>query len=1196
MFVDPIKPPRSQRKRRKSEFLRRKTFRILLSILPGIFVAAFVFSANVYYDLDQGTGTVVIQNDANLSNTTASHLTVSDLAASRLIASDANKALVSTDLSSWISGTTNQITVTDNGDGTITLSTPQDIHTSATPTFSDLTLTSLTQDGVVLSVSGNLNSQSILDVSHGGTGTNSLTQYGILYGNGTGAIGATTAGTTNQVLVSGGGTSAPDWSNITNLLTAGTNISISGTTNATIATVNNPVFSTSVTTPLLLTSSGAITIETGASAGADDIVFKPAEEEKLRIKENGDLFFEEGTYDTTLTITTPTANRTITFPDASGTVAVSATAPITLSSEGTIGLTTPLATTYGGTGLSSIGTANQILGVNSDASGLEYKTLQGTTNQITVSHSQGAITLSLPQDIATSSSPTFSGLTLSSLTEGSILFTGSSGVISEDNSNLYWDDTNNRLGIGTASPGAKLHVSGGNIYLDNTFGVYIKDNSGTAQSMLRLNASNEAVLGYENANGLYVKTGGNLYLYGGGSEQVRITSSGNVGIGTTSPGAKLHVSGGDILLDNDQYIKWKNAAGAATNIFRLDSTDGLELGNDAIGSVYHKAGGSMYFRTGGSGWAMFISNTGNVGIGTTEPRAKTDIVDTSNTPDDVNDGVGGHLRLSLGSAVTDESLFFGVNSGGYSWIQAIDPGNVYRDLSLNPKGGNVGIGTTSPGYKLDVSGSIRATGHIYVGSHDSIIKTDSTNYFSIWANPDYTKGAFLGMRSDDTATDYAFQFKWNNDVKVTIDTNGNVGIGTTDPGKKLEVSGDIKLSDGADRAIHGPASGWLRLYVQGNEAFAHSWNDLYQKAGGRMHFVTNDSERMTIDSSGNVGIGTTDPGSYRLYLSGGEAYCDQTTCWNDASDIALKENIRDLDYGLKEILALKPTRFLFKPTGEEGIGFVAQEVEKIIPEVVSGEEGHKGISYGGLTPVLVKAIQEQQNQIEELKTKLTQLTVEQDPNTGKIIQQSQQQTDIKTQLLSLGLVVNENGVLEVRKVKTDELCVGSVCVNEEQLKELLEKAGISTTQNSNLKTQSPACRTDRHNSKVKTEEPNENQDLDSSLNASENSNPEDTTDTIDTTEESCIPNWQCSDWQPLPDTICLGETFVQTRECVDLNECGVETEKPEEEREMTGEKDCSETTSTTTPETVVPTTTTSATTIPTTTTSATTTPTTTSEN
>jgi len=66
----------------------------------------------------------------------------------------------------------------------------------------------------------------------------------------------------------------------------------------------------------------------------------------------------------------------------------------------------------GGTGLSSLGTANQLLGVNAAAGAQEYKTLSGTSNQITVTHGVGTITLSTPQDIATGSSPTFAGMTL----------------------------------------------------------------------------------------------------------------------------------------------------------------------------------------------------------------------------------------------------------------------------------------------------------------------------------------------------------------------------------------------------------------------------------------------------------------------------------------------------------------------------------------------------------------------------------------------------------------------------------------------------------------------------------------------------------------------------------------------------------------------------------------------------------------
>ena len=76
----------------------------------------------------------------------------------------------------------------------------------------------------------------------------------------------------------------------------------------------------------------------------------------------------------------------------------------------------------------------------------------GTTNQITVTDdSDGTITLSLPQDYHTGASPTLTGLTLSGLTQGSVVYTGASGVISQDNSNLFWDETNNRLGVGINS-------------------------------------------------------------------------------------------------------------------------------------------------------------------------------------------------------------------------------------------------------------------------------------------------------------------------------------------------------------------------------------------------------------------------------------------------------------------------------------------------------------------------------------------------------------------------------------------------------------------------------------------------------------------------------------------------------------------------------------------------------------------------
>jgi len=708
-------------------------------------------------------------------------------------------------------------------------------------------------------------------------------------------------------------------------------------------------------------------------------------------------------------------------------------------------------------------------------------------------------------------------------TEKARIYSGSSAGINDlkfrtgGATRLYIDSSGN-VGIGTTSPRGKLDVK-----TTETDRIYFGASSSTNDDSPKLCLfgahSDSAPITGPCLQKINVDSYGRgrlaIFQHGGAdytseTEVVSILPNGNIGIGTTSPGAKLDVRGSILIYDSgSSQANWIGTDGATGNF--LIGSDGTPGNNIRL---------------------VIDDNNGNVGIGTTEPGSKLEVVGAIYIN---NDGYGLKLKPSNSwdSIYWDNTHRIGYDS---NYLRYEAPAHYFA--------GNVGIGTTSPGQKLDVSGNIRVTGDWYW--------LPSKN-FQLYASANNQEWSF-DLRNTDTYTGTYWQV-WS-DTKGSIlavrgDT-GNVGIGTTSPSEKLEIAGQVKALkgqklgwrqfekwywwDGSEVHVY-----WNRLYqITGNEGYvtfqvyarhdinypgfalydvsvhkfnggssysisvipsavnrhiqnkpriyvaldsngyiwvkAHViWNSeaafrtiaiegatelstiSYQEADPSTFIVTDGESKRAdsnlsvtqsalmypyIDSSGNVGIGTTSPGSYRLYLSGGEAYCDQTTCWNDASDIALKENIRDLDYGLKEILALKPTRFLFKPTREEGIGFVAQEVEKIIPEVVSGEEGHKGISYGGLTPVLVKAIQEQQEQIEELKTQLTQLTVSQDPNTGRIVPQ---QTDIKIQLLSLGLVVNENGVLEVRRVRTQELCVGSVCVNEEQLKELLEKAGIALT-------------------------------------------------------------------------------------------------------------------------------------------------------
>ena len=89
--------------------------------------------------------------------------------------------------------------------------------------------------------------------------------------------------------------------------------------------------------------------------------------------------------------------------------------------------------------------------------------------------------------------------------------------------------------------------------------------------------------------------------------------------------------------------------------------------------------------------------------------------------------------------------------------------------------------------------------------------------------------------------------------------------------------------------------------------------------------------------------------------------------WTNASDRSKKKDISEIKYGLDEILNLLPRSYAYKVDDSESMGFIAQEIEKVMPELVSGEEGEKGVAYGLLTAVLVKAVQEQQSEIDELK-------------------------------------------------------------------------------------------------------------------------------------------------------------------------------------------------------------------------------------
>jgi hypothetical protein len=127
-----------------------------------------------------------------------------------------------------------------------------------------------------------------------------------------------------------------------------------------------------------------------------------------------------------------------------------------------------------------------------------------------------------------------------------------------------------------------------------------------------------------------------------------------------------------------------------------------------------------------------------------------------------------------------------------------------------------------------------------------------------------------------------------------------------------------------------------------------------------------------IVATGSVGIGTANP-SYKLEVVGdvgADAYYYR-------SDIRLKENVSEIKDALEKILKLQGVNFFWKESGEKSIGLIAQDVEKIFPELVNTDNsGMKSIDYGRLTAVLIEGIKEQQKEIDLLKQEIKNLKIQ----------------------------------------------------------------------------------------------------------------------------------------------------------------------------------------------------------------------------
>lgn len=321
----------------------------------------------------------------------------------------------------------------------------------------------------------------------------------------------------------------------------------------------------------------------------------------------------------------------------------------------------------------------------------------------------------------------------------------------------------------------------------------------------------------------------------------------------------------------------------------------------------------------------------------------------------------------------------------FFFFLALPHSSFAQDVSMPGNGiwkedGNVGIGTTSPSAALTVGGDMQ------FGNNGN--RTITVGFKSN-GGPGSTLSVGAGGTASGTGGNlYLFPGTGDNAGNTILGHNGNiplgnVGIGTTSPVAKLDV-----FSNGSARVLVGDTcsaapntyaglglgipsfSGCTNysLSGEGTNVFLNAPN-----ANGNVYIRTGNYDRMIVNgASGNVGVGTTNPVE-KLDVSGNV----RATNFITSSDERLKTNITPLTNALDKILTIQAVRYDFKtepsqPAGKgQHIGFIAQNVEKQYPELVTTESnGYKAVAYDKMTPVLLEAIREQQKEIDQLREEI----------------------------------------------------------------------------------------------------------------------------------------------------------------------------------------------------------------------------------
>ena len=555
----------------------------------------------------------------------------------------------------------------------------------------------------------------------------------------------------------------------------------------------------------------------------------------------------------------------------------------------------------------------------------------------------------------------FSSITNTGLTSGRVVYS-TTGGLETDSANLTFNGTT--LGINSiASTGALSLASATSTAINlnigptelarlssNVNGIFTVGTEGSVSGLgsgyatlgaygangggFKINrgtgAGTPSAIFYADSTGTFLGSAENspLVFSQNNAEQMRINTSGNVGIGTSSPSARLDVR--------------TAALGTA-----LQLTDDTNYGANFIGV----SGGLKLAMNGSQTFAIWqdvntrflINSSGNVGIGTTSPIRKLTVSSAGAVEFVLQDTSQAANSRNWRIFNTGNTMYFGtLNDAGTA-------GNDY--LTINSSG-NVGIGTSSPSQKLDVEGGTRTYG---------IANFDGATYAALDFKVAGTHKGYIATANavigGGSANDLAVDASTGNLILATgdvermrIDSSGNVIVGST---ATIGTGGKLQVTSATDT-----------FYAQSTAATTYA---------ATVFNVTDTAARLTAYQYGSGGS----PANVGSVTTNGT-----TVAYNTSSDYRLKEDIAPMTGALAKVALLKPVTYKWKSNGSDAEGFIAHELAEVCPAAVHGvkdavnKDGnpeYQGIDVSFLVATLTAAIQEQQALITSLTARITAL-------------------------------------------------------------------------------------------------------------------------------------------------------------------------------------------------------------------------------